>query len=169
MATRVFVNVDEDPFCAELVFPRGLEGGAFVSLVFGRFSRHQGSTGRKHLALQRGAAQAGLGAGNAKAPSTGDGDGVQCGTLCTSCNGWFCSVEVLQIHRALTHARSNATAKPVKTVFGCKVCRKTFPSSADCLLHKWKHSHQHGRETFLCVHCEQLFLSKAGLQRHIAR
>lgn len=268
MATRVFVNVDEDPFCAELVFPRGLEGGAFVSLVFGRFSRHQGSTGRKHLALQRGANQGGpvgqkvfisvpygerqplctlreaplpddlqdipdpeeddeavddviLAPSNAKAPSTGDGDGVQCGTLCTSCNGWFCSVEVLQIHRALTHARSNATAKPVKTVYGCKVCRKTFPSSADCLLHKWKHrpesewpfqckscqrgflrqaafvrhqqshapqcrecnltfgdhdelhkhnvSHQHGRETFLCVHCEQLFLSKAGLQRHIAR
>ncbi|KAK8774945.1 hypothetical protein V5799_010523 [Amblyomma americanum] len=30
-------------------------------------------------------------------------------------------------------------------------------------------THQHGRETFLCVHCEQLFLSKAGLQRHTQR
>lgn len=279
MSTRVFINVDLDPFCAELVFPKGIEVGGFVSLVFGRFSQEapQGAQdhGVRHISLQSATkAKSGkelplkkkvfisvpYGERNPlctlrDAPLPEDledipdpsdeeavddvilgsnkGDGnrqssrsqeasltMTTGLLCPSCQGWFSDAEVLQLHKALSHARVNPN-KPAKTLYGCKDCKKTFGTSADCLLHKWKHrpesewpfqckscnrgfirqaafirhqqthtfeckecnhtctdqkelqehnlTHQHGRETFLCVHCEQLFLSKAGLARHVVR
>ncbi|KAH7969536.1 hypothetical protein HPB52_019312 [Rhipicephalus sanguineus] len=280
MSTRVYINVDLDPFCAELVFPKGLDVGGFVSLIFGRFTqeapRGPQDHGVRHISLQS-ATRAKFGkelplkkkvfisvpygernplctlrdaplpddledipdASDEEAVddvilgSSKDNEGdrppsrseeasptVVSGLLCPSCGGWFSNTEVLQLHKAMSHARVNSN-KPVKTVYGCKVCKKTYSTSSDCLLHKWKHkpesewpfqckncsrgfirqaafvrhqqthnfeckecnrnfmnqeklqehsvTHQQGRETFLCVHCEQLFLSKAGLERHVLR
>ncbi|XP_077519729.1 uncharacterized protein LOC144129433 isoform X2 [Amblyomma americanum] len=279
MATRVYINVDLDPFCTELVFPKGLDVGGFVSLVFGRFSlegpRATQDKGVRHISLRTSGRTRSeddvpvnkkvfisvpygernplctlrdaplpddledipdasddeavddliLGSGNVddKRPSKPvETPNENAGLLCPSCGGWFASSEVLLLHKAMSHSR-NSAAKPngVKTLYGCTVCKQTFPTSAECLLHKWKHrpesewpfqckscqrgfirqaafvrhqqshsfeckecnrsfsdqkelqehnmTHQHGRETFLCVHCEQLFLSKAGLQRHTQR
>lgn len=284
MATRIYINVDLDPFCAELVFPKGLDVGGFVSLVFGRFSqeapRATQDKGVRHLSLRLpskskskedmpvqkkvfisvpygernplctlrdaplpedledipdasdeeavddlilGTSESKSGA-NGPLPSqpnqSAPPGGAISGLLCPSCGGLFNSPEVLQLHKALTHTRNNGSTKPLpeRTLYGCSVCKETFPTSAECLLHKWKHkdesewpfqckscnrgfirqaafvrhqqshsfdckecgqsfadqkelqehsmTHQHGRETFLCVHCEQLFLSRAGLQRH---
>lgn len=198
MSTRVFINVDLDPFCAELVFPKGIEVGGFVSLVFGRFSQEapQGAQdhGVRHISLQSATkAKSGkelplkkkvfisvpYGERNPlctlrDAPLPEDledipdpsdeeavddvilgsnkGDGnrqssrsqeasltMTTGLLCPSCQGWFSDAEVLQLHKALSHARVNPN-KPAKTLYGCKDCKKTFGTSADCLLHKWKHS-----------------------------
>uniref|UniRef100_A0A131YW12 Zinc finger protein n=1 Tax=Rhipicephalus appendiculatus TaxID=34631 RepID=A0A131YW12_RHIAP len=280
MSTRVYINVDLDPFCAELVFPKGLDVGGFVSLIFGRFTqeapRGPQDHGVRHISLQS-ASRAKFGKelplkkkvfisvpygernplctlrdaplpddladipdasdeeavddvilGSSKAdgsdrpPSRSEeaSPSVVSGLLCPSCGGWFSNTEVLQLHKAMSHSRVNSN-KPVKTLYGCKICKKTYSTSSDCLLHKWKHkpesewpfqckncsrgfirqaafvrhqqthnfeckecnrnftsqerlqehsvTHQQGRETFLCVHCEQLFLSKAGLERHVLR
>lgn len=284
MATRIYINVDLDPFCAELVFPKGLDEGGFVSLVFGRFSQEAPRSTQdkriRHLSLRLRSKfkssedvpvqkkvfisvpygernplctlrDAPLPEDLEDIPDASDEEavddlilgtssgengtqssepdpspppaasGVTSGLLCPACGGLFNSPEVLQLHKALTHARNNTATnrpQPEKTLYGCSVCKETFPTSAECLLHKWKHkaesewpfqckscnrgfirqaafvrhqqshsfdckecgqvfadqkelqehsmTHQHGRETFLCVHCEQLFLSKAGLVRH---
>lgn len=56
MVTRVYVNVDQEPFCAELVFPKGLDVGGFVSLVFGPFGQERvdGDHSQRHLSLRTG-------------------------------------------------------------------------------------------------------------------
>ncbi|KAL3249661.1 hypothetical protein MRX96_055870 [Rhipicephalus microplus] len=280
MSTRVYINVDLDPFCAELVFPKGLNVGGFVSLIFGRFTqeapRGPQDHGVRHISLQS-ASKAQFGTElplkkkvfisvpygernplctlrDAPLPddledipdasdeeavddvilgsSNGDGSNrpsskpevasptMVSGLLCPSCGGWFSNTEVLQLHKAMSHSRVNSN-KPVRTMYGCKICKKTYSSSSECLLHKWKHKpesewpfqckncsrgfirqasfvrhqqthnfeckecnrsfttqerlqehsviHQQARETFLCVHCEQLFLSKAGLERHVLK
>ncbi|KAH6935126.1 hypothetical protein HPB50_003492 [Hyalomma asiaticum] len=279
MSTRVYINVDLDPFCAELVFPKGLDVGGFVSLVFGRFTQEvpcgPQDHGVRHISL-RSATRAKFGkelplkkkvfisvpygernplctlrdaplpddledipdasdeeavddiilgtnndAADRPAPSSEEAPpAVVSGLLCPSCGGWFMNTEVLQLHKAMSHTRVNSN-KPVKTLYGCKDCKKTYSTSSDCLLHKWTHkpesewpfqckncnrgfirqgafvkhqqthnfeckecnrtftdqtklqdhsvTHQQRRETFLCIHCEQLFLSKAGLERHVLR
>lgn len=279
MSTRVYINVDLDPFCAELVFPKGLDVGGFVSLVFGRFTQETPcgphDHGVRHISL-RSATRAKFGkelplkkkvfisvpygernplctlrdaplpedledipdasdeeavddiilgtnndAADRPAPSSEEAPpAVVSGLLCPSCGGWFTNTEVLQLHKAMSHTRVNSN-KPVKTLYGCKDCKKTYSTSSDCLLHKWTHkpesewpfqckncnrgfirqgafvkhqqthnfeckecnrtfadqtklqdhsvTHQQRRETFLCIHCEQLFLSKAGLERHVLR
>ncbi|KAL1427505.1 hypothetical protein MTO96_017214 [Rhipicephalus appendiculatus] len=258
MSTRVYINVDLDPFCAELVFPKGLDVGGFVSLIFGRFTqeapRGPQDHGVRHISLQS-ASRAKFGKelplkkkvfisvpygernplctlrdaplpdDLADIPDASDEEAVDDVILGSSkADGSdrppSSNTEVLQLHKAMSHSRVNSN-KPVKTLYGCKICKKTYSTSSDCLLHKWKHkpesewpfqckncsrgfirqaafvrhqqthnfeckecnrnftsqerlqehsvTHQQGRETFLCVHCEQLFLSKAGLERHVLR
>ncbi|XP_064480822.1 zinc finger protein 665-like [Ornithodoros turicata] len=274
MATRVYVNVDVEPFCAELVFPKGVDVGGFVSLVFGPFvhgsTADPNSKSGRRFALAKGNKkdqpkpvskkvfiQAPYGERNplctlreAPLPDLEDipdesedeavddpiyepsreGGGPAAkivspmvkrgqnneggkkeneGVTCSFCGGWFANHEVMQYHHALSHFKPAAKSQEKKTVYGCSECKQMFSSSADCILHKWKHKpesewpfqcktcnrgftkkhfflrHQDAhkkkaekaaemkivspRETFLCVHCEQLFLSQAGLARHLTR
>lgn len=233
MATRVYINVDLDPFCAELVFPKGLDVGGFVSLVFGRFSqeapRPTQDKGVRHISLQfplkakskddvpvqkkvfisvpygernplcilRDAplpedledipdasdeeAVDDLILGPSASNSRENGPlrselhpssplaipgGAASGLLCPTCGGLFDSPEVLQLHKALSHARNNITRpQPEKTLYGCSVCKQIFPTSAECLLHKWKHKDE-SEWPFQCKSCNRGFIRQAAFVRH---
>ncbi|CAN8000840.1 unnamed protein product [Ixodes pacificus] len=39
MEARVFINVDVEPFCTELVFPVGVPANGYVRIIFGNFSK----------------------------------------------------------------------------------------------------------------------------------
>lgn len=39
METRVFINIDVDPFCTKLVFPVGVPVDGYIRLIFGKFSK----------------------------------------------------------------------------------------------------------------------------------
>lgn len=39
METRVFINIDVEPFCANLIFPAGVPAAGYVRIIFGDFSK----------------------------------------------------------------------------------------------------------------------------------
>ncbi|XP_077502194.1 uncharacterized protein LOC144113150 [Amblyomma americanum] len=52
METRVFINIDVEPFCTKLVFPVGVPAAGYVRIIFGDFAK----TCSKYRAVNEGAA-----------------------------------------------------------------------------------------------------------------